>query len=165
MGKYFGMVRQSPELFSLSHHSYNKISILYYIGWFKIKSQNDSKVITIVGGQSSNEGAEIASRSDQNTDNQLWKWEGNVLVSKHRGYAMEMMDDSGRHGFNSNANHYTGDKDQQWEFELVLEGGGYIRNLGTKRHLTRNDDFHWKLHYVSRRAQKPMEEFVDEEDE
>jgi len=135
------------------------------MGWFKIKSQADGQVITICGGASSNEGAEIHGRRDQNTDNQLWKWNGQMLVSKHRGYVMEMMGDSNSNGWNIEANHQTGEKDQQWQFEETFEGGGFLRNLGNRTKLTKGGDAHFDLVYVNRRSQKPMEEFVDEEGE
>jgi len=98
------------------------------MSWFKIKNAKTGKVLTVLGGRSSGEGVDIRCRRDQNTDNQLWMWHGEALQSKHRGYAMEVVETSACGGFNTVANHYDGSSSQRWEYEFTLDGDGILRN-------------------------------------
>jgi len=135
------------------------------MSWFKIKNAGNSLVLTITGGRSSGEGVPIYTKRDQNTDNQLWMWHGDSLQCKHRGYAMELLDEPGKHGENIDANHYDGSNAQCWEYEFTLDGDGILRNLKNKRRIHHSGNEHWELVYVNRKAQKPVEDFEDDDPE
>jgi len=137
------------------------------MGWFKILHVESCTVLTIVGGDSGGEGERVCCRRDQNTDNQLWMWHGNCLLSKHRGYAMDLMDNKNGYGANVEAWHHTNDISQQWKYELLCDGkGGKLYNFHLHDYChAMNDRDHFKLQYVSRKAQKPMEEYEEDGDD
>merc|ERR1712080_766884 len=58
------------------------------MGWFVIKNKDTGKVLDIQ--EAGDEGANVIQYTQYNTDNQLWTWIDNALISKHRGYALDL---------------------------------------------------------------------------
>merc|ERR1712080_572016 len=127
------------------------------MGWFVIKNKDTGKVLDI--SESGDEGANVIQYTQYNTDNQLWTWIDNSLISKHRGYAMDLSEANPEPGTNIIAWHYHGGKNQQWKFE-----GGKLRSLVCLDNcVSVQGHDEWAIQYAGRRAQKPMEERGDDE--
>ena len=136
----------------LSLNIHNKFHI-FFIGWFKILHVESGKPLTIVGGDSGGEGELVCIRRDQSTDNQLWMWQGNCLLSKHRGYCMDLMDAKSGKGTNVEAWHHTNDMSQQWKLEYMSDGDQKLYNFGVHEYVHVRHHNRFKLQYVSRKSQ------------
>merc|ERR1711944_89408 len=135
----------------------NSNHLVKKMGWFVIKNKDTGKVLDIADW--GDEGANIIQWTQKNTDNQLWTWIDKALISKHRGYAMDLSEANPEPGTNIIAWHYHGGKNQQWNFE-----NGKLRSLVCLDNcVSVNGHDEWIIQYVGRKSQRPMEEHGDDE--
>jgi len=136
----------------------DSIHLVKKMGWFVIKNKDTGKVLDIEG--SGDEGCNVIQYTQYNTDNQLWTWNGNCLISKFRGYAMDLEESNPDPGTNIIAWHYHGGKNQQW----TIGNDSKLRSLICPDNcVSVQGHDEWKIEYVGRRSQKPMEERGDDE--
>jgi hypothetical protein len=129
------------------------------MGWFVIKNKATGKVLDV--SESGDSGAKIIQWSQKNTDNQLWTWIDKSLISKHRGYALDLAESNPAPGTNIIAWHYHGGKNQQWKFE-----NGKLSSLVCLDNcVSVQGHDEWTIQFVGRRCQKPMEEHGEEDDD
>jgi len=135
----------------------NSNHLVKKMGWFVIKNKDTGKVLDI--SESGDEGCNVIQYTQYNTDNQLWTWIDKALISKHRGYALDLCESNPEPGTNIIAWHYHGGKNQQWNFE-----NGKLRSLVCLDNcVSVQGHDEWTIQYVGRKSQKPMEERGDDE--
>ena len=120
------------------------------IGWHVIKTKDTGKVLSIV--EHGDSGANITQCTQYNTDDQLWTWIDNSLISKHRGYALGFSAYNKKPGTNIIAWQYHGRQNQQWKFE-----NGKLRLLASPHKCASFEGYDdWKIQFVSRRPQSKL---------
>ena len=85
-------------------------SLFYIIVWFTIRSKHSGLILDIAG---SNHGANIVTFRKHGGNNQIWKWQGNKIVSK-LGYVLDVNAGGTEEGTKVIAWNHHGGLNQQW---------------------------------------------------
>ena len=85
-------------------------SLSYIIVWFTIRSKHSGLILDIAG---SNHGANIVTFQKHGGNNQIWKWQGNKIVSK-LGYVLDVNAGGTEEGTKVIAWNHHGGLNQQW---------------------------------------------------